>query len=583
MTNALIQDIRYALRSLRLSPGFACVALLSLALGTGATTAIFQLFDAVRLRSLPVDRPRELVELRIDDMTHARGSWLRESSLTNPLWEKIRDREDVFSGIFAWADEVVDISSNNEYRKADGLWVSGDFFPVLGVKPVLGRLFTTSDDKSACGFASGAVISHGFWQREFAGDAGVAGKNILIGKNRVEIIGVTPASFFGMEVGRTFDIALPICSERALHGVNERLDSGITWWLTVVGRLKPGVSSEKVAAIYRGSSAEIFKSILPAGYPAESVKPYLAMKLVPVPGGQGLSHLREEYSRPLTLLLAIAGSVLLIACANLANLMLARASARRREIALRLAIGASRARVAQQIMMESLLIAVAGSGAGLLVAQALSHSLVVFLGSNLELALDFRIFAFASAMAAITCMVFGSAPMLSAIGIDPADSLMASRGAGRMQSNLRRALVASQVAISLVLLTGALLFAQSLRNLRGQDAGFQQQGIVIADITFAGQIGAAPGRAESFRNEILERLRAIPFVEAAAETTIVPVTGGNWNNRMWMDGSDSRQARVSLRSMVGAGYFRTLRTPVLAGQRIRSTGCGIVREGSGCE
>jgi putative ABC transport system permease protein len=569
----LSQDIRYALRSLRFNLGFALIAITSLALGTGATTAIFQLFDAVRLRSLPVKTPDELVELRIDDMTHARGTWLRDSALTNPLWEQIRDRQSVFQGTAAWADEVLDISSNSEFRKADGLWVSGDFFNMLGVKPSLGRLFTRTDDHNACGFASGAVISYGFWQREFAGDPHVVGRNILVGKNGIEVIGVTPPNFFGLEVGRTFDLALPICSEKALHGINHRLDSGTTWWLTVVGRLKPGISMRSLTAILQRNSADIFKVTLPAGYPAESVKPYLAMKLYPVAAGQGLSHLREEYSRPLSLLLAIAGSVLLIACANLANLMLARASARQREIALRLAIGASRARVAQQVMIEGLLLAVAGAGTGLLFARVLAHSIVALLASSngsapfIEMPQDFRIFAFATALAVLTSLVFGAAPVLRAIGTDPGDSLRSASGGlspGRERGSLRRALVAAQVAVSLVLLTGTLLFVESLRNLRNENAGFQQHGIVVADVTFSNQL--APDRAEAYRGEVLQRIRAIPFVEAAAETTIVPLTGGNWNNRLWMDGSDSGHARVSLRSMVGAGYFQTLRTQLLAGR-----------------
>jgi putative ABC transport system permease protein len=573
MIDVLAQDVRYALRLLRHSPGFVIVTVASLALGAGANTAIFQLLDAIRLRTLPVKAPQELVELRLDDMTHARGTWIRDAALTNPLWEQIRDRQQAFSGSFAWADEPFEISQNGESREVSGLWVSGDFFRLLGVQPVLGRVFTSNDDRRGCGLAPGAVLSYGFWQREFGGDPSVVGRKVLIGTNRIEVTGVAPPSFFGLEVGRTFDIALPICSEPTLHGINGRLDSGTTWWLTVMGRLKPGVSMKKASAMFQANSGEIFRTTLPAGYPPESVKPYLAMKLLAIPAGHGLSRLREQYSKPLTLLLAVAGLVLLIACANLANLMLARASARQREIAVRLAIGASRARLARQLVTEGLILAVTGAALGLLLARVLSRFLISFLSTGndptfVDLPQDFRVFGFAAALAILTCLLFASAPVLRAARSHPGEALKAggrSVTSGRERLGLGRVLVASQIAISLALLVGTLLFVRSLRNLRMLDAGFQQHGILVADIGFPGS-QRLPGRAASFRRELLERLRAIPAVEGAAEVAIVPLTGGNWNNRVWMDGSDSAHAHVSLRNAIGTDYFRTLRTPLLAGR-----------------
>ena len=573
MIDTVLQDIRYALRLLRLSPGFAIVAIASLALGTGANTAIFQLLDAIRLRTLPVKAPQELVELRIDNMTHARGTWLRDAALTNPLWEKIHEHQEALSGSFAWADEPFDISQNGESHQVAGLWVSGDFFRVLGVEPILGRVFTATDDRRGCGFAPGAAVSYGFWQREFGGDPSVVGRKVSIGKDQVEVRGVTPPGFFGLEIGRTFDIALPICSEPALHGINGRLDSGTTWWLTVMGRLKPRLSREQASALFQASSAGIFEATLPADFPADSVRPYLAMKLLAIPAGSGISRLREQYSRPLTLLLAIAGLVLLIACVNLANLMLARTSARQREIAVRLAVGASRARLARQLLTEGLLLAVAGAGLGMLMARTLSRLLVSFLATGNDptfvvLSQDFRIFAFMAVLAILTCLVFASTPVLRATRTEPGEVLKSggrSVTQGREHHGLRRALVASQIAVSLVLLMGTLLFVQSLRNLETLDPGFQPHGILIADASFAG-LQLPPGRAVSLRREVLERLRAVPGVEAAAEVTIVPLTGANWENRVWMDGSDLARARVSLRTMIGTAYFHTLRTPLVAGR-----------------
>ena len=567
------QDIRYSLRLLRLSPGFALVAIASLALGTGANTAIFQLLDAIRLRTLPVKAPNELVELRIDDMTHARGTWLRDDAVTNPLWEKIREYPQPFSGSFAWADESLDVSANGESRQVAGLWVSGDFFRVLGAQPILGRVFTSTDDRRGCGVTPGAVISYGFWQRELGGDASVVGHKLALGRNQVEVIGIAPPGFYGLEIGRTFDLALPICSEPALHGVEGRLNSGTTWWLTVMGRLKPGVSSEQASAYFEARSAGIFEATLPSDFPRDSVKPYLAMKLSAIPAGSGISRLREQYSRPLTLLLGIAGLVLLIACLNLANLMLARASARQREVAVRLAMGASRSRLARQLVTDGLILAVAGAGLGLLLARWLSRFLVSYLSTGSDPAFvampdDFRIFAFTAALAILTCLVFASVPVLRASRTDPGDVLKSggrSLTPGRERHGFRRALVSSQIAVSFVLLTATLLFVRSLSNLEALDPGFQTRGILIADVSFSG-LQLPPGRAISFRREVLDKLRAIPGVQAAAEVTIVPLTGANWNNRFWIDGSDLAHAHLSLRSMIGSGYFQTLRTPLLAGR-----------------
>jgi len=569
----MMNDIRYALRQFRLNQGFATVAIASLALGTGANTAIFQLLDAVRLRTLPVKSPQELVELRIDDMTHARGSWLRETALTNPLWERIRDRQTALSGIFAWADESFDMSSDGEYRGGAGLWVSGDFFPVLGVRPMLGRVFTRSDDYRGCGLAPGAVVSYGFWQRQFGGDPSIVGRKVSVNKERIEVIGVTPQGFFGLEVGRTFDIALPICSVPTLYSMNNRLDSGTTWWLTVMGRLKPGLSMGRASALFQAQSAGIFETTLPADYPQASVKPYLSMKLLAIPAGNGISRLRDQYSRPLVLLLAIAGLVLLIACANLANLMLARASARQREIAVRLAVGASRARLARLLLTEGLLLAVAGAGLGLLLSRSLSRFLVSFLVSERDptfvaLPQDFRVFAFTAALAILTCLMFASTPVLRAARTDPGEVLKSgsrSVSSSRQRLGIRRVLVASQIAVSLVLLMGTLLFVRSLRNLKTVDPGFQTHGILIAEIGLSDQ-NVPPARALSFRREVLQRLRAIPGVEAVAQATIVPLVGANWNNRVWLDGSDLEHARVSLRTMIGPDYFRTLRMRLLAGR-----------------
>jgi putative ABC transport system permease protein len=561
-----MRDLKYAARTLWKSPAFTLVAVVSLALGIGANTAIFQLLDAVRLRTLPVKAPQELVEVRIPDMSAARGNWLRENSVTNPLWEQIRRRQQVFSQIFAWADDGFNISSDRETRYASGLWVSGNLFEGLGVEPVLGRVFNAADDQRGCGFA-GTVISYGFWQREFGGSASALGKKIKLDGGSVEVIGVTPASFFGLEVGRQFDLALPICA------AGKRLDSGTTWWLTILGRLKPGVSLAQADAHVQAISNGIFETSLPPDYPPVSVKGYLAMKFTAIPAGGGISRLRDEYSKPLGLLLGIAALVLLIACANLANLMLARASAREREIAVRLAIGASRAQLIQQLMIEGLLLAVAGAGAAMFLARELSGFLMAFLGSAdksvfLDSRPDWRVFAFTAALAVLTCMLFALAPALRATRAQPASALSSgSRGttAGRERFGLRRILVAAQIAMSLVLMVSALLFVRSLRNLMTLEPGFQENGILLANVTYPTK-EIPENRLTFLRREVVERVRAIPGVDDAADTATVPAVGNGWTNNMWMDGADASRGREVFRGLVGAGYFRTMGNTILAGR-----------------
>jgi predicted permease len=569
----MFQDLRFGLRMLLKHKGFTAVAVLSLALGIGANTAIFQLLDAVRLRTLPVKAPQELAEVRPTDMSGTRGNksaWY--PAVTNPIWEQIRDRQQAFSGIFAWGTGSFNLAQGGEVRSARALWVSGDFFNVLGVQPMLGRLFTTADDRRGCG-APGVVISHGFWQREYAGDRNVIGRKVTLADQPFEIIGVTPPGFFGMEVGRSFDLALPICAEAATAGKNHRLDSGIHWWLMVTGRLKPGRSFTQATSELQSLSASRFQQTQPANYPPVSVKNYLGMKLEAVSARGGYSVLRQNYEDSLWLLLAIAGSVLLIACANLANLLLARASSRERELAVRKALGASRVRLLRQLLSESLLLAVVGAASGALLAQVLSRFLVSFLSTRsdtvfLELGVDWSVLGFTAALAVLTCLFFGLMPAVRATGIEPGAVMKAGgRGqtAGRERFSLRRALVVLQVALSLVLVAGAFLFTRSLNKLLTVDTGFQQEGILITRAGF-GRLNLPPDRRIPFRREVLDRIKAIPGVEAATDMDTVPLSGGGRSNTVWLQGTDAQQKVGADFNGVGLNYFKTLRTPLLAGR-----------------
>ena len=258
----MLQDLRFGVRMLLKNPGFTAVAVLSLALGIGANTAIFQLVNAVRLKSLPVRDAEQLVNVSLTDMDAARGS--KQSlypSVTNPIWEQIRDRQQGFSGVLAWGRNDFNLAQGGEVRWAKGLWVSGDFFHVLGVRPELGRVFTASDDQRGCA-APGAVISHSFWQREYGGDRTVVGRKLTLSDKPFEIIGVTPESFFGLEVGRTFDVALPLCADAIISGQNNRLDSGFAWWLMVTRKIDAGWTMQQANAQLQSISASLFQQTL---------------------------------------------------------------------------------------------------------------------------------------------------------------------------------------------------------------------------------------------------------------------------------------------------------------------------------
>src|SRR5438270_7863327 len=304
-------DCRYALRSLRLSPGFAAVAILSLAFGIGANTAIFQLLNAVRLRSLPVRNPEELVYLKPSN-SHGRMGNFRGTFpiFTNPIWEQIRDHQQAFTGLAAWNSTSFNLATGGRSRIAKGIYVNGDFFNTLGLVPEAGRLLASSDDSKGCGLP-GAVISFPFWQREFGGKTSAVGSKLTLDGHPVEIVGVAPAGFYGMEVGRSFDVAVPICSEATIDGEYQVLDRRDGWWLAVAGRLKPGWSVARATAQLESISPAIFEATLPARYKEDIAKQFRGWKLAAYPASAGLSNLRTEYEEPLWLLLAIAGTVLL--------------------------------------------------------------------------------------------------------------------------------------------------------------------------------------------------------------------------------------------------------------------------------
>src|SRR5215472_7119890 len=568
------QDLRCGLRSLRKNPGFTAVAVLTLALGIGANTAIFQLIDALRLRVIPVKDPQQLVTVQLADSTGIRG---HETSgypvLTNAIWEKLRDNQDVFSGVLAWGSNNFGLTPGGEVRLAQGLFVSGDFFQVLGVRPLMGRIFNASDDRRGCGLP-GAVVSYAFWQRELGGDPSAVGHKLTLNYHPIEIIGVTPPGFFGLEVGRSYDVAVPICSQAVLWSEGTWLDEGTVWWLNVMGRLKPGSTREKANAQLAVISPGIFQGTLPSNYPGESVKDYLKFKLTAVLADSGVSWLREQYSDSLSLLLSTAALVLLIARANLANLMLARATTREHEFSVRFAMGASRSRLIRHSMTESLLLALLGGALGLFLAGALSKFLVASLGTQedapfLDLKPDWRLLAFTFGLASLTCILFGLVPALRASRVSPAEAYKsAGRGvtASRKRFGFRQGLVVSQVALSLVLVAGALLFSGSLRNLLAVDAGFLQKGVVIADLDLFRRLNLPYAGRVAFKQDLLQKIRALRGVVSAAEVEILPLGGSRTDNEVWLEGTNPASRLVSFFNSTSDGYFKAMGIALLAGR-----------------
>jgi predicted permease len=548
------------------------VAVLTLALGIGANTAIFQLIDSIRLSTIPVKNPQELGTVRIADRHWGSGQYSSQySQLTFAMWEQIRKRQEGFAEIAVWSDQRFNLATGGEVRYAKGIRISGDFFHVIRVEPILGRLLGPADDQPGCG-TTAANISYAFWQRNFSGDRSVVGKRLTLDGNSFEVVGVTPPGFNGISVGDAYDVAVPICVEPILNPRNNRLTIRHAWWLASVGRLKQGWTIARANAQMNAVTPAILQEVIPPFYDAEGVKKFLEYKLGVFSAGTGFSQLREDSETPLWLLLGISGLVLLIACANLANLMLARASARERQITIRLALGATRGRVICELLSESLLIATAGAICGLFLGFAVSHVLVVFISTAdsqiiLNLGMDWRQLAFTTALAVLTTVLFGLAPAVRVTRAEPATLLQSgTRGmsGGRERFSLRRILVVSQVALSVVLLMGALLFARSLRNLTTLNAGFQQNGILITSVDF-NRLQMSEDHFVEYKREIAKRMQAMPGVESAAQAMLVPFGGSTWNQNTLTEGSDEDKGVVWM-NYLGPAYFQTVGTPLLAGR-----------------
>ena len=548
----------------------SAAAILSLALGIGATTAMFSILDALILRSLPIREPAQLmfVQFGADPQT----------SLTNPLWEAIQARQSgVFQSSAAWANTRFDLAKGGEAVPANGLFVSGSFFDTLGVQAAVGRTLTPSDDRRGGGPEGAvAVISHSFWQRHFDGAADIVGRSLLLQRVPYTVVGVIDERFTGPDVGRHFDVAVPIGTEPLIRGADSALDSRSSWWLNVVARLEAGVSPEETTARLNARQPQIREATMPQDWRSDEVKHYLAEPFSLRSAAAGQSSLRTRYAQPLTIMTGAVGLVLLIACANIANLLLARADARRRELSVRLALGASRSRLGLHVFAESVLLAAIGAAAGLLLAQWGSALLIKQLSTQvntvfLDVSPDWRVMAFTTGLAGLTAIIFGTVPALRAGRVRAGEVLIAqSRGvSGQGHGAFGAALVVTQVALSLVLVVGAGVFVRTFASLAGRDLGFQSESILVTSVNASRSHVPPETRAAHF-DRIRQAVLAVPGVLTASGSVVTPVSGNTWQYQVDVpDRPDLPKANRSVYiNILQPDWFRTYQTAFVAGRDI---------------
>ena len=602
----LIQDLRYGLRMLAKSPGLTAVVVLSLALGIGANTAIFSLIDAVLLKMLPVQNPQELVLLNWSShgwadgiMGNIAGDMYQDSAggMTSPsfsyaVYDQMRTRSKVFSSVLALAGNgsQLNLAYQGEPGRADGELVSGTFFSTLAVEPILGRPITPDDDRF--GASPVAVISYGYWQRRFGADAAVVGRKITINAVPFTIAGVCPPEFYGVQPGRSVEVWLPLHTQpqvepswlnQGWNGAGPPPGSALftthgNWWLVILGRLKPGVTLERAKPelellLQHGISSDITPSTK-----SETI-PHLELSQ----GSKGMNDLRNEFSKPLFILMTVVALVLLIACANVANLLLARAGARQREIAVRLAIGAARRRLIRQLLTESLLLAALGGALGLLLAFWGTRLLMAFMSSgrdpiSLSVTPDLRVLGFTATVAVLTGILFGLSPALRSTRLDLTPTLKeagirlpaAPQSRSGIRLGLGKTLVIVQVGLSFLLLECAGLFVRTLTNLQRVNTGFDQRNLLLFGIdptqdSYSGQ------RLADFYQELTRRIAALPGVRSVS-VSYNTLVGGGGNAVMThilgytpKPGEDEKGVFAAL-DTVGPHFFGTMRMPVLLGR-----------------
>jgi predicted permease len=567
-----IQDLRYGVRMLRGNPGFTAVAIFTLGIGIGANTAIFSLINAVILRSLPVKNPEQLVQ--VAGVGPGGSFW----GFSYPSFAYLRDGNHVFSGVIAVSGGANGLAAtvNGKAERADCQFVSGNFFTLLGVNPAAGRVFTSEEDKTP-GANPVVVISYEYWNRRFHLDPSIIGKTMTLRGTSFSILGVAPKGFFGVSVGSSPDGYIPMMMEQVFHFRPFVNDDSILW-IQVMGRLKPGISSNQalgdVSVLYSGIQKSLVKSLkIATQHDKDNI---LAQKAALLLAGNGLAFdVRKQFTTPLLLLMGIVGLVLLIACANVANLLLARGRARRKEIAVRMALGAGGGRLLRQLVTESLLLGAGGGVVGIVIALWAQDGIVALMSFGrspltFNLQPDLRLLLFTGAVSLLVVVLFGLAPALRATRLDVAPALKESQGnlgGERSHSKLGKALIASQVAISLILLFGTGLLVRTLINLKNMDPGFDRKNVLIFNVNPA-PAGYKGATTTILYRQLLDKLERIPGIQSASLSFLVPIGGGNWTNPVDIEGytpAANEDLSVNINS-VGTHFFETLHTPLLKGR-----------------
>lgn len=562
------KDVRDGFRSLRATPIVTSVAILSLVLAVGANTAIFSLVNSLLLRTLPVPEPERLVLVTDSDATRLRA-W------SYPVWNQISQQRQLFQQSAAWSNVRFNLASGGETDFVNGLWASGSFFETLGVSAERGRIFSATDDRRSGGAdVAVAVISHQFWQRRFDGAADAIGRTLRLDGALFTIVGITPDGFVGPDVGRRFDVAVPLGAEPFVRGPEVDVDGSGRNYLNVIARLKREQSADTVTAMLRVAQPGIREATLgelAAHGSRDQIDRYLASPFTVIPAVTGNSDLRRRYERPLLIIMAVVGLVLIVACVNIANLLQARATARHHELSVRLALGASRWRIVRQLLIESLLLSACGAALALVFARWASEMLVRQLSTStnivyLDLSLDVRVLAFTVAVAALTTVFFGTAPAFRASRVASMDAMKEQgRGLlGQHRATFAGWLISAQIALSVVLVVVAGLFGRSFGSLTMQQLGVQADRVMVVYVDTSAIKDLAQRLA--FYERAGEAVRALPNVAEAAISRMTPVGGGEWDPPFELSGVPADASMRAFGNLISPRWFETFGVPLVAGR-----------------
>jgi putative ABC transport system permease protein len=576
------QDVRYAFRTLSRTPGFSLIVILTLGLGIGANTAIFSLMDQVLLRLLPVKNARELVQL--DGPGPFSGRTMNERTFSYPMYVDMRDRNDVFDGLIARFGAAATLTQRGQAERVEVELVSGNTFDVLGVRPVLGRALTSDDDRTPGGHPV-IVLSHYYWQRRFARSPAVLNQVVTINTTPMTIVGIAPPGFAGVAATQSPDLFIPIMMKAQLTPTWNDLDNRRSRWVNVVGRLKPGLTAEAAKArldvVYRQINEYELEAVPAFASGSQGFKDRFRAKTLTLhAAGKGLSDLRSGVQTPIFVLMAMVGLVLLIACANVANLLLSRATARQKEIAVRLALGAGRTRLIRQTLTESLVLAIAGGIVGLVFSIWVGDVLLGVMPfesftRSLSTAPDLRVGLFTAGLALATAVIFGLIPALQASKPQLNRTLREEAGSlsgGSHHARFRKGLVVAQVALSMLLVAGAGLFARSLYNLKNLDPGFAADNLITFHVDPALN-GYDQVRIKRFYEQLLEEIRRIPGVQSASAAQVAALTGSASSATVQVVGYEPKpdENMNPWTNEVGTDYFRTMSLPLVIGREFSPT------------